>query len=497
MSAEAAASVMETGDLSDTYIHEWMHYLQFSATPIGILLSQYRRNCFLHLRNSYAGVKTETPEGYIDEFARFKLNWESWPSTWYQAEKTKDRRVAEVVLRVDGLHARLVDSELWFRLPIGAQAVFEAWAWCATALHSTLDGERIEIPLNAGALLYTWPIWVMASITNRDVETFERTDVVGVTPILCLATFFDYRILSCSLDAVIPLFSAIVDDLRKRNVTIGRFVYQLFQDYKRIWRTPPSIEKFDLYITQLGLPSIFDLMDCVAKIIQEVAAQLAIDVETSSDFAARTGRTALHSEALAEADILNVTAANFDVIRNDLNIAILFPTLLGSKLAPPVCAIENPNGYLWATVGFGSISDRWSKQSDSRVILRQHLSINEHILLQYAFGSHLACYGSADWRQPINPCPDAIKCLGLKSRRGIEFCTDLAWRVRVAELLGAISNAVNSEPSDSVTPGIEKAASEYDAVIKGELALPGGVTPIDLEVLGVDGLLRRAERERD
>lgn len=52
--------------------------------------------------------------------------------------------------------------------------------------------------------------------------------------------------------------------------------------------------------------------------------------------------------------------------------------------------------------------------------------------------------------------------MNLTERRGIEFCIDPAWRVKVGYTALAMANAQGIELSDDVTPGIVSAVQEFE-----------------------------------
>jgi hypothetical protein len=178
----------------------------------------------------------------------------------------------------------------------------------------------------------------------------------------------------------------------------------------------------------------------------------------------------LLGDILAEVDILQTSVWNLDTVRANADRALVSPLLLDDDLVPPVCAVERPKGYDWFSVV--PLSDqphpRWGGQTDSRIILREQLSIMEHVLMQLAFGEHLACYGSIDWKLPINFCAVAEQCRALPNKRGIEFCVETAWRQTIGQIVQGLFNQHGAEPPKDLIPGISEAVQEGQAAMQGE-----------------------------
>jgi len=487
LTADAAASTKNSGELTATYVHEWMHYFQFSVTSIGALLSQYRRECFRALLNSFADDVKEaaSQEEFVRRLELFKMNWEAWPSGWHLGTNGVSQTVSEASLRPDGLHVRLDHPNIWYTPVIGAHALFEAWAWCGTLLLFP-DDAHLKVPKTADSLMYTWPLWAIGDSTDRSIDSLNIQDVIRIMPIMFVVSFYDYRILSCTGRQIPTSFKDLVSELERRKVTVGRLIYQFFRDYTRYWSRPPSLPGIDAYLTDIGLPALSTMLDYTQEILQrsvEVAGnQLAEDLAKQE----KAGMISVNRWAsAAEFDILKVSADSLSTVRHDIENVLAAPYVVGRKIAPPVCAIETPMGYDWATIGFGALSEsKWSGQHNSRNLLRQQLSILEHVLVQHAFGSHLACYGSPDWQLPINHCPHTQNCMGLSERRGIQFCIDPSWRQKVAAIVVGIGNAQQIELSDSVVPGIMEAARELEATLRGA-SVPFDQAAIDLEQLGI------------
>jgi hypothetical protein len=192
----------------------------------------------------------------------------------------------------------------------------------------------------------------------------------------------------------------------------------------------------------------------------------------------------IFDDAIAEADLLQTSLSNLEIILDHADKALTSPTLLGFELAPPVCAVERAHGYDWFSVTLNSDSRNplWAHQIDSRVILREQLSIMEHVLTQLVFGNDLACYSQIGWHRPINACPSAEKCMGTEGKQGIEFCDDPAWR----QLIGLIAEgSFSASPSNDLIPGIEAAIQEFHSALRGEGTVVDRAR-IDFEKLGLD-----------
>jgi hypothetical protein len=462
LTADEGNSIRRTGQLTAAYLHEWMHYFQFSVTPVGILMSQYRRSCFLVLRNYFSTDGISSPDEFVEQLASFKANWQAWSFDWYVIGDTRTRDVSRVWLRPDGLRVQLNDLSGTFSLPLGVHALFEAWAWCAEQLYShTANYVSFEIPKSPDLLKYTWPMWVLADITGKDIDSLDSADLVGVSPILLIAAFYDRTVLSCSGPGTAPKFASAVTELEHRNVTIARIIWQMFRDYRKFWNVHLSLENTDTYMRGIGLPALSTMLDCTNDLLRQSAQICREHIENDQRRYSDQGLTPMMDDTLAEYDILNVSGKNMEIVIGEFDDVLQSPYMVAPKMAPPVCAVEAPDGFEWSTIGFGAQAEApWREQNESRLLLREQLSITEHIMLQHAFGEHLGCYGSPDWRIPINQCPHALTCMELSTRRGIEFCVDPAWRQKVAYVLQATANAQGIDLADDITPGITDATRE-------------------------------------
>ncbi len=454
---------------NDVFRHEWVHYLQFSGTPTGVMLSYFRRNCFNLLKQTLI----DSPKGkydtkpFCDKLAMFKTLWEAWPPNWYSAGVANPLPVSAVRLELDGLHVELSGSNFEFRLPIGLQAVYEALAWCAAILESD-DFDMQVVPKTADYLLYTWPLWVLASRQSSSIDSIKREDIAGVLPLLFIACFYDHRVLPAPNPGLAESFMSIRRDLEKRNVTTGRFIWQIFRDYERFWKQRPSLGNVNSYLGQIGLPSIGLMLE---ETVETVRRSLTHTEEFFSQMSAsmKGGTILIADDMVAEIDLLRTSIVNLEIVNEQFDRALLSPLLLLPDLVPAVCSIERPDGYDWFSVTFQDGPQHHdASQVDNRIILREQLSITEHVMMQAAFGTHLGCYGSIDWRLPINNCPATRDCMNIPDKIGIKFCVDPAWRQRVGMILDGLCGHHNTPPPESVFPGITAAVKEYRKVLRGD-----------------------------
>ncbi|WP_405962400.1 hypothetical protein OG713_03730 [Streptomyces sp. NBC_00723] len=491
LTEEAAAIHPDTNtiEMSEVFLHEWVHYFQFSGTVCGIMLSQYRRNCFTSLKSSLAGSgQRETVaddhllEPFFNGLASFRGYWEAWPDDWYKVESAGRRDVREVRLRGDALQVTLEDSALTFTLPIGLHAVFEAHAWCAARL-SQADQ---PIPRGADSLVYTWPLWLRAVATGVNIDELPGEEIGGVLPLLLIACNYDYRLMPQKVEAFPDEFLELWDELTRRKVTVGRLVFQVFSDYERFWKNPLSMAGVDAYLSGIGLPPLSRMLEQAAKVLE---VPLRGHLRDLADLPKNTFREnlVLADDIFVEIDLLRTSIANLHTIQAMGDHALASPIFLCRDLVPVVCAMEKTEGYQWFSITpFTDVpSERWGVQG-SRVILREQLSISEHVLMQVAFGANLACYGSFDWRRPIDPCPMAEECMNRPDKRGISFCEEPAWRRLIAVHVSGVFNIAldSAEAPEGLIPGIGEAMREAQAVLRGELPAVDP-TPIDYGALGL------------
>ncbi|WP_280385769.1 hypothetical protein [Nocardia wallacei] len=476
------------GNLPDSFMHEWTHYFQFSTTPTGIYVSQYRRNCISTLRNIVLqhGADEVFMQPFIDRMDLFRSVWQSWPRHWHQLTNSEPKYISSATIRPDGLHVQLQDVEITTRLPLGMHALYEAYAWCASAFFGSEDLVG-AIPREADLLIYTWPIWALADNLDRDVNQLTASDIVGLLPLLLIACSYHHPALPTNASWHTRRFIESSEILRERNVTVTLMVWQLLRDYQRFWNRPLSIGNVDSYLERVGVPSLSTVLELTAESIAKMS-ELSTSLLHDSQYSLQNGQIGYTVDQLAEIDILQATAANLAVLRNNIDGALISPLMLVRDLAPPVCAVERPNGYEWFSMT--ALADEphpaWSDQTDSRILLREQLPIIEHMLMQLVFGSNLACYGPFDWRLPINPCPAAQECMSLTNKRGIEFCVDSAWRRKIAELVAAIHNYRATDPSEDDIPGITAATDEYRSLVRRILQGEQPPPTYDLSKLGIN-----------
>lgn len=463
-----ATSMTSSGNIEITTAvrHEWMHYFQFSATPTGVMLSQYRRDCFASLKIALTQSVGDNFDFDIfeEDLDHFKSMWQAWPPNWYEVERTGPHDISKVILRADGLHVNLVGSRLWHRLPIGHHSVYEAHAWCASAAFN--DETDPAIPKGADHLLYTWPAWVLADLTHRRIEEITAADISTALPILLSSICYDYRILPGPGPIMSVEFQAIREELAGRGVTIGRLVHQLFSDYQRFWENIPLCNETNSYLTRIGLPTISTMLEQTADMTKLMIEDREHFVESAPDEAG-PGHIPYINDVLAEIDLLRTSLSNLELVAIGpvTNLALHSPLHLIAGLVPPVCALEDSQGYRWFSFSTSKESP-WKDQGE-RIVLRQQLSITEHVLMKLAFGSDLACHTGVEWKLPINACPAAADCMALISKRGIEFCVDPAWRSVIGLLIPGIFNHKNVDPSEQEFPGIREAILEAQRILKG------------------------------
>jgi len=389
--------------------------------------------------------------------------WEAWPHDWHAIRDTGRHTIAGADLRLDGLYAKVAETGLCIRLQIGLHSVYEAMAWCAAKVGFNADGP-VTVPKEADALVYTWPLWILAAQTGRAVDSFGKSDLLELLPLLSIACHYDFRLILVGDLSEATSFGKIRADLKSRNVTVHRVVWQLFRERERFWSKPLTASNTDTFLADLGLPPLSLMLKQAAEFMRQVYEERRKHLEATGEEAEQRGISLLLGDVEAEMDLLQTSAENIDAIREQPDLALASPLVLASTLAPPPCAIDRPDGYAWM---YMTISDDQAplehsalEDYDRRIMLRQQLSISEHVLMQMAFGTHLGCYGSSDWKLPINQCPAAAACAAIPGKRGIDFCVDLDWRRVVGTLVPAVFNRANTDPSEERFPGITKAVRE-------------------------------------
>jgi hypothetical protein len=485
--------------LDATFRHEWAHYLQFSTTSIGILLSSYRRSCVAALVNAVIESPTGVREGsgdpnsgataeYWRRLAALKQNWLSWHDEWFAIGQRAARDVRSVRMEPDGLVVTLEGLAGEFRLPIGPKQIFEGWAWLVEKTYQIGARnlvERVAPSRGADALLYTWPLWVLSGQYDTALEDLRLSDAMGrLLPLLFAASFYDQRVLRIEGTGVAPEFAEAIDVLAERNVTCGRLFWQLLRDQKRgPWALPRS-DVLDDALAGMGLPRLSSIVAATQALVGQMAAVQDRDTEEAIAKARRLGFAPQLLHAMVERDLLTTTAQNLAVVAEHLDAALLTPLELIDAIEPAVCAIDKGDHYVWISAHFGPrLAGDERAVADNRVRLRQQLSMFEHVFFQYVYGGHLGCYGSPEWRIPINACPAATACMALPQKRGIEFCVDADWRRKVASILAPAFEHSGTELTDGNVPGISAAAREFDEWVRSDQAADG---EIDSAVLGID-----------
>lgn len=454
------------GEADNTIAHEWIHYFQFSVSPTGILLSQYRRTCMnTLLEATVAGASERRFEEFLAKLDRFRRNWSRWPHNWYSVGQLEDRPIESARLDSEGeLEVQLVGLDGFFRLPVGVHQIFESWAWVAAAIRDVIsDGlnNTISVPRDAASLVYTWPFWCLAHEIGCDIESLDLSSVFGLMPLFFITSTADHKILSFEA----PRTSGLRDiqkELARRNITMGRLFWQLLRDLGRTNRSLQSPIDFDRYLQRIGVPSPSVILRGTRRLLAEIAQINAEQTLALTSTWAKEGKTFFNLHLLAEADILEVSIQNIDTVLGSPEAAYAYPFRLTSRLIDPVCAIAGPRGYQWGSAGFGTTRSQPYEETNARILLREQLSIMEHFLMKLAFTNDLACYG-ADWPLPIDPCEHAHSCMSRTDRSGLAFCEDVAWRRKVASLLRAVEYA---QPtgflSESSIPGITRALKDLD-----------------------------------
>ncbi|MEU8073122.1 hypothetical protein AB0B20_25525 [Micromonospora sp. NPDC049151] len=476
------------------YRHEWTHYFQYSALPTGFFLSQYRRNCFTRLKDLLRqprNGKHFALDPFFEQLSSFNAIWEAWPPDWYSAYTRADTQVVEAHLTRAGiLEVRLAKPDYVISLPLGLHAVYEAMAWCAAAITHQFQQ---DIPRTVDAFVYTWPLWVLADATGRDLDDVRDEERMALMPFLFLASCYDDRIMPNT--ARLPeSFAAMSAELSRRDVTVGRLTWQLFRDYERFWSRPLNLANCDAYLRGIGLPAL-------TRLFEETMHVGRLSLTEHKRFLDNLSETLppdyapLLPDVLTEVNLIENSLHNLGVVIADADRALTWPLLLEPELIPPVCALETPNGYQWFSIRHENDGPADVERLESRVILRQLAAIMEHVLMQLSFDTHVACYGPLDWHQPINACPAASRCMALPHKRGIEFCVDQAWRERIGEVVPAVFNYHGVEPPEELIPGIGSAVREYEAALRGE-ALPMDRVNINLRALGLGPYLAGMDQPR-
>ncbi|MGF0319222.1 hypothetical protein [Nocardia fluminea] len=412
------------------------------------------------------GTEEKRLQPFIDRLELFRSVWESWPRNWHQVGSSGPKKVSSARLSPDGLHVTLEGLAITIDLPLGIHALYESYAWCASTFFDPNDLPK-AIPREAELFVYTWPIWILADILDTEVDQLSTHDIVGLMPLLLIGCCYHEPVLPAHDPRHSQRFVELRESLQKRDITTSRLCWQLLRDYRRFWSKPLTADNVDIYLKRIGVPPLSTTLELTHEIAKQVA-EVSIELLNDAQDGLPKGAVGYFVDQFAEIDILQTTVENLEILRNNIGTALFSPLLLSRDLAPPVCATERPNGYEWfsATPFSDEPQHKWSNQTNSRILLREQLSMFEHILMQLAFGSHLACYGPFDWRLPINNCPATERCMQLQNKRGIEFCIDPAWRRKVAESVNGLYNSLAADPPEEDIPGISAATDEYNATVR-------------------------------
>ncbi|MGH9089789.1 MAG: hypothetical protein ACRDZR_00170 [Acidimicrobiales bacterium] len=483
--------------LDATYHHEWAHYVQYSATPIGILLSSFRRACVKALSNAlvkspieFAANREDLSESdgtdYWGRLDRLNRNWDAWRPDWYVIERRSVREVTSAHLDPRGLLVNLAGLDGQFWLPVGPKQIFEAWAWLVEQMHLVAVEQadrRFMIPRGADSLIYTWPIWAYASQHDLPIESIDIATAFQFLPPLFVSCFYDSRILDLEGRGISDSFQACVAILKDRRVSCGRLFWQMLHDHHRFDRSVPISRSMDQYLTGLGIPSLSTMLESTGLLLERMIIVHEENAQQASDYARERGGVANLLHDMVERELLDTSVRNLAVIAKNLERALSMPLALRDHTEAAVCAIEMEDHFAWVIVHLGQpFAGERKVVADNRVRLRQQLAIFEHVLFQFADGKHVGCYGSPEWRIPINACPSAVACMDLKDKHGLGFCVDADWRRKVASILSPVFAHSDTPLTDKEVPGITAAIDELWQWIRTEEAAN---SVIDLPILGI------------
>jgi hypothetical protein len=483
-----------------TYLHEWAHYVQFSATPVGILLSCFRRRCFATLVDAivaspHAG-RGAALDVYLEGLERFNLNWRTWRDDWYVVKNLDRRSVASVRLELDQMVVELDGLDGVFTLPIGPAQIFEAWAWLVEQQYRVLEGAEFRFTRDPRQLIYTWPLFALADRQGIPVEQLDLISALSqLLPYLFVSCFYDGTALSSDGKGVRPAFKTMVDELGARGVTSGRVFWQLLRDRPLTGREKPGAvcPALDEFLGRSGLPALNAMLDQTKMFVATLAEAFEQALgETVAKALEQGGLPELYMTH-AEIDLLNTSARNLEVIEQHIEVALMAPVYLRWKVEPAVCAYDNGDHYVWSVNAYRRLTEEEMIVFEVRSKLRQQLAIYEHIVEQYVAGAHLGCYGSPEWAVPINACPVAAECLARTARRGIEFCVDPDWRIKVVEVLSAITGESNDQITDHLVPGFAAALGEYIEIFRDDAINDARLLDTRLLGLRIPGLTDASE----
>jgi hypothetical protein len=470
------------------YIHEWSHYLQFSATPLGIVLSKLRRESFVYLMQT-AGLMNDAPmpkahhvnankpaseefEAYIRTLEFLRSVWNPWPENWFCQLGTSSNRVGHVEVTPSGLRVNLEEGTGVFTLPLGPQQIFEAWAWLEEQIHNRLMD--VDIDYRPENLLYTWPVHLVIGIMGTPyVEGRKASVFLDLIGLLLAASFYDT--FAWSYD---PFNKCKIGELLlKKDTRIARVIYQLFRNYA-VYDSALHQETiqdfgvaFENYLTGNGLPALrealADLRGVVEGFIQKEEQSFR------SHHVSKQGRFNLIDGNLrSEIDQLKVTAKNLAAMDDNLYKVIIDPYTNAELFEPPLCAEFNGRFYDWKIyTDIFKWKDRDFDDDFRRLYLRQGgFTFLEHIVHQVMFSEHIACYGSPYWPHPLENCDFVKECVQLSGKAGIEFCKEPHWKGLVAGHLAALAETFANESKYEGVPGLD-ATTFADCVSQAEKAM--------------------------
>ncbi len=377
-----------------------------------------------------------------------------------------------VGLHPGALDVRLSGLEGRFRLPIGPAQIFEAWAWLVEMQYRTLiAGEPVrQISRDPSELTYAWPVFALAARRGTPVESLPL-HYVGIELLCYLLTslFYDHRVMAAEGDGTPTSFHPLQQDLERRGATAGRVLWQLLRDdpLAKPRSATSLIDVMDDSLRGARLPELSWVACRDAAPSRDHAARVRgrpAERPSGSKRAASSARSALR---MGEIDLLGTSTRNLHVLASKVDTALAAPTALLDDFEPAIVVSERSGCHEWSVVVRQDLPEAERRVLDVRSRLRQQIAIYEHILEQFVSGAHLGCYGSPEWHLPINACPHAAACLALDVRRGIEFCVDDDWRLKVTAVLSAVAEPAGEAIGEDLVPGLQDAAKLYDRWLAG------------------------------
>jgi hypothetical protein len=494
-----------------TFVHEWVHYLQFSITPAGWTMSKMRRDNFERLLRVVGRLKgyaipldqwsAHDPKAqaeltaYYGRLRQALALWRGWGQNWYAKDGTEPN-VIDSWISPTGVNA-LLSHQIQRELTIGPFAMFESCAWLVEKFNSTLL--RDDIPRSAGKFLYTWSIMSLARALGMSLDDEEVRLKIGMDMIafLMAASFYD---------PIMTLWTGkrnnlerLARKMQERRVTPGRVVFECIRRYKQLDRCFEQVggrddgvkRAYDLFFENMGLPKLSEIMALTHEYYECALAAHEKRVQVLMDGIATLGFGGDLRYMMAEWDLLRTSVTNMSAARSDVESMLSNPYQLAKLAAPPLCAYLGDDGYKWGlTNDWRPLADAEREHQFERLMLRQFGSaIFEHILFMLVHEGHIACYGSPDWGHPIVECEFAVECRGIAGKKGLAFCKNPDWRRQVASVLRVgLSGVTVPLPSDGTIPGIEGAFAEYDLAKERNPDAAG--TGFDFQLLGAEFLVR-------